>query len=462
MTERVLVVDDDRDMCRLLESGLRTKTIEPVPCSSGAEALERFEVGDVDVVITDIRMRGTGGLELCRHIAQSRPDVPVIVITAFGSMETAVEAIRAGAYDFVTKPFDLGRIRLTVDRALRHRELHRRLFRLEEALGVSAGSDEVLLGNSPPMQRLRDIVRRVADSDVTILITGESGTGKELVARSLHDKSARAAQPFMAVNCAAMPAPLLESELFGHVRGAFTDARSDRVGLFQAAGKGTLFLDEVGELPLELQPKLLRALQEKRIRRVGSNEEIAIEARIVAATNRDLESAVEKGRFREDLYYRLHVVDIPVPPLRQRGNDALLLAQTFISRYSAAARRSVTGLTHPAAQKIVAYGWPGNVRELQNCMERAVTLTSFNEITTDDLPDRVRDYEKPTPSVIDELDAFVPMEEIERRYLLRVFEATDGNKSLAAKILGLNRKTLYRKLLRYGAIQSSDDAPDSE
>ncbi len=461
MSAQILVVDDDPGMCRLLASGLASVGLSTVTATSGDDALARFGRGDIDVVVTDVRMRGTGGIELCSRIAESHPDVPVIVMTAFGSMDTAVEAIRAGAYDFITKPVELDRIRLTVQRAVRHRELHQRLFRLEEQAGQGRPVGK-LIGQSESMQRVFDLIERVAGTDTTVLVSGESGTGKELVARALHDKSLRREGPFVALNCAAMPAPLLESELFGHIKGAFTDASSDRRGMFVAARGGTLFLDEVGELPLELQPKLLRALQERTIRPVGSNAEIPLDVRIVAATNRNLEEEVRRGGFREDLYYRLHVIEIEVPPLRARGNDVLALISHFISRYSAACGKSVTGITQPAAERLLGYAWPGNVRELQNCIERAVTLTRYNEITVDDLPQRIVDQKRADPIIVDDLDGFVPMEELERRYVLKVYEATGGNKSHAAKILGFNRKTLYRKLIRYGVLAGGDDAPDSE
>lgn len=459
MTSQILIVDDDDAMCRLLENGLASGGHTTVKSNSTDAALERFAEGDIDVVITDVRMRGLSGIELCRRVAESRPDVPVIVITAFGSMETAVEAIRAGAYDFITKPFELDRIRLTVQRAVHHRQLHQRLIRLEETRNQQLDFGE-LIGTSAEMQRVYNLIERVAASDTTVLVSGESGTGKELVARALHLKGPRATEPFVALNCAAMPPQLLESELFGHVRGAFTDARADRSGMFQAAGAGTLFLDEVGEMPLALQPKLLRALQERTIRPVGSNREVKIEARIVAATNRDLETAVRAGTFREDLFYRLNVIEIDIPPLRARGNDLLLLAQHFIERFGSSGGRSVKRITAPAARKLLAYSWPGNVRELQNCIERAVTLTRFSEVTVDDLPDRVVAQGQP-PLIPEGPDEFITMDELERRYILRVCDATGGNKSHAAKILGFNRKTLYRKLVRYGVLSDGDLPPDS-
>lgn len=460
MTTTVLLVDDDAAMCRLLQSGLKGLHVETLVAGSSEEALRLFSEREIDTVLTDLRLGGRSGLDLCQAISEQRPDVPVVVMTAFGSLDTAVEAIRAGAYDFVTKPFELDRIRVTVERALEHRALRQRVVRLEETLH-GAPRFGGLLGKSAAMQRVFDLVDRVSTSGSTVLVRGESGTGKELVARAIHDRGPRKQLPFVAINCAAMPATLLESELFGHVKGAFTDARSDRSGMFEVARGGTLFLDEIGEMPLELQPKLLRALQERSFRPVGGTHEIPLEARIVAATNRDLEQAVTDGTFREDLYYRIQVIEIEVPPLRARGNDVLLLVQHFVERFAAASGKSVTGVTPPVAKKLLDYGWPGNVRELQNCIERAVTLTHFNEITVEDLPDRVAAAE---PASVErfpsDLEALEPMDEVERRYVLHVHRATGGNKSLSAKILGFNRKTLYRKLVRYGVLAASEAGED--
>ncbi len=445
----------------MVARGLQSAGYTTDTCTSVATAIESLDATDFDAVLTDLRMPRAGGLELCRHVVASRPDVPVIVLTAFGSMQTAIEAIRAGAYDFVTKPVELDTLRIAVRRAVEHRDLTKRVERLEHALQESRSMDE-MLGASPAMRRVFDLVERVAAADSTVLTTGESGTGKELVARALHRRSPRHAGPFVAINCAAMPESLLESELFGHVKGSFTDAKADREGLFQRAHGGTLFLDEIGELPLGLQPKLLRVLQERVIRPVGGREELPFDARVVAATNRDLEAAVEEGRFREDLFYRVNVIQIAVPPLRTRGNDVLLLARHFMERYATLAGKSVRGILPAAAERLLAYLWPGNVRELQNCIERAVTLCRFSEITVEDLPDKIRDS-RPSRMILDtgDLSQLLPMEEIERRYVLRVFEAMGQNKSLAAKTLGFNRKTLYRKLQRWG-VGGSDPDDDSE
>ncbi|KYF93443.1 Fis family transcriptional regulator [Sorangium cellulosum] len=460
MTGRVLIVDDERGVCELLDAGLKKRGFRTAWRTSAAEALELLGAEDFEVVVTDMTMRGMSGLELCERIAQNRPDLPVIVITAFGSLDTATSAIRAGAYDFVTKPFELDALRLTVERALRHRALREEVRRLRRAVD-DAHRYEQILGGSPAMRGVFDLLDRVADSDTSILITGESGTGKELVARAVHQRSRRGGA-FVAVNCAAVPDALLESELFGHARGAFTDAKGQRSGLFARAHGGTLFLDEIGELPVGLQPKLLRALQERAVRPVGADDETPVDVRLIAATNRDLETAIEERRFREDLYYRINVVHVDLPPLRSRGADVLLLAQRFLERFATLKERPIKGLSAPAAEKLVAYAWPGNVRELQNCIERAVALARFDQITVDDLPEKIRTYRRSHVLVSsDDPTELVPMEEVERRYILRVLEVVGGNKSQAAHILGFDRATLYRKLERYGlrAGRSSDPKP---
>jgi two-component system response regulator HydG len=301
------------------------------------------------------------------------------------------------------------------------------------------------------MRRVFDLVTRVADSDASVLIMGESGTGKELIARAVHAQSSRRDGPFLAVNCAAMPGALLESELFGHTRGAFTDAKAARTGLFEQASGGTLFLDEIGELPIEMQPKLLRALQERMVRPIGGNVEVPFDARIVTATNRDLEAEVDEKRFREDLYYRINVVRVDAPALRERGGDVLLLAQHFVERFAARSNKAVRGIHAAAAEKLVNYDWPGNVRELENCIERAVALLRFDEVTVDDLPEKIRQYRADRlVFATDDLTEVLTIDELERRYIQRVLTLVGGNKSRAADLLGLDRRTLYRRLDRYG------------
>jgi len=448
MERRILIIDDDRSMCEVLESELRRREFDVTWVTSPQDALARFEREDFGLVITDVNMAGMNGVELCKTLVSRREDMPVIVITAFANMETAIAAIRAGAYDFVTKPFDMDELALTIERALKHRALREEVKRLRKAVDSAQRFDDIL-GTSPPMIKMCELVTRVADTETTVLITGESGTGKELVAKALHMKSGRKEGPFVAINCAAMPESLLESELFGHVKGAFTDARTSRPGLFIKASKGTLFLDEIGEMPAGMQAKLLRALQERTVRPVGGDVEQPFDARIIAATNRDLETEVEEKRFREDLFYRINVVRTHVPPLRARGSDILLLAQHFLERYAAQSRRPVVGMTSAAADKLLSYPWPGNVRELQNCIERAVALAQFDQIGVDDLPEKIKDYKTARISVESNDPAeLLPMEEVERRYILKVLEAVGGNKTLAAQVLGFDRRTLYRKLER--------------
>jgi DNA-binding NtrC family response regulator len=444
----VLLVDDDRSLCEWVAGALGKKGIAVTWRTSASEGLGLLDVEDFSAVVADLNLRGMNGLELCERIASSRPDTPVIVITAFGSLETAVQAIRAGAYDFIAKPFEIEALRLTLERAASHRALRQELKRLRRAVDHEQRFGD-LIGTSLAMRKVYDLIDRIAETDAAVLITGESGTGKELVARAIHARSRRAPGPFVALNCSAMPESLLETELFGHVKGAFTDARSSRTGLFLQAQSGTLFLDEVGELPLLLQPKLLRALQERRVRPIGSDTEVAYDARLVAATNRDLDLAVDEHRFREDLFYRINVLHVHLPPLRERGSDVLLLAQHFLTRCAEALGKPVTGLTPEAAERLMVYGWPGNVRELSNCVERAVALTRFDRIVVDDLPEKVRAY-RPSRVLLGGEDPaeVLPLEEVERRYILWAVD-TIGNRTLAAQRLGLDRKTLYRKLARY-------------
>lgn len=446
---RILVVDDDGDLRDLLVAGLTAQGYEMEGCASAELGLAALVERRFDVILADINLPGMNGIEFCSRVIDDRPNQVVMVMTAFGSMKSAIAAIRAGAYDYITKPLDVDAVGLRVSRVVRECRIRDEARRLRAVVEVN-NSFGGLLGASPAMQKVYNLLERVSDSDASVLVTGESGTGKELVARALHDSSPRRGGPFVAVNCSAVPENLLESELFGHAKGAFTDARNDRVGLFSQANGGTLFLDEIGEIPLLMQPKLLRALEERRVRPVGSNEEIDIDVRIVAATNRDLEAAVDEQRFREDLYFRINVIHVGLPPLRSRGTDVLSLAQHFLGRYAVHAGKDVQGISPSAAQRLCDYEWPGNVRELRNCLERAVALTRHTDIQVEDLPERVAKYRRSHMVVAaDDPTELVPMEEVERRYILRVVETVGGNKTMAAKILGLDRKTLYRKLERY-------------
>jgi DNA-binding NtrC family response regulator len=448
---RVLVVDDDRSMCETLELVLGQHGFAVRWTTDAAEIPALLDAHDPDVVLTDLNMRGVSGLEVCERVAASRPDVPAIVITAFGSMETAVAAIRAGAYDFVTKPPDIDALVLALERAIQHRTLSAEVKRLRSIVETSERFGQVL-GSSPAMRRVYDVLNRIADSTASVLVTGETGTGKEVVARALHERGPRRKGPFIAINCSAMPETLLESELFGHVRGAFTDARAPRTGLCVQASGGTLLLDEIGDMPLALQPKLLRVLQERHVRPIGGDEEVPIDVRVVATTNRDLQALIAANRFREDLYFRINVIHVELPPLRARGNDVLLLAQHFLELYAARAGKRILGIAPAAAERLLEYAWPGNVRELQNCVERAVALARYEQVTVDDLPEAMRAQRRPAVAAAgDEPAELIPLAELERRHILRIVEASGGNKTMAAETLGITRKTLYRKLQEYGA-----------
>jgi len=447
----VFVVDDEREMVDLIAIGLKKRGFTIVPFGTGADALAAIAHHDVDVIVTDLNMKGMTGLELCQHVVADRPDIPVLMLTAFGSFETAVGAIRAGAYDFVTKPVEIEALAIAIRRAAEHRALRGEVKRLREVVANTRGRGD-LIGASPAMQHVYELIDQVCATDATVLLTGESGTGKELVAREIHNRSRRGTGPFVAVNCAAVPEALLESELFGHSKGAFTDARQSRQGLFQQANGGTLFLDEIGEMALALQPKLLRALQERKVRPVGASTpgENPIDVRLITATNRDLEEMVEAKLFREDLYYRIHVIHIPLPPLRARGGDVLLLAHHFLRHHATMFEKQIVGFSAAAAERMLTYDWPGNVRELGNCIERAVAFTHFEELQVEDLPDKIR-TSRGQPSLSGtELPELLTLEEVERRHVVRVLAACNGNRTDAAKMLDLDRKTLYRKLLRWG------------
>ena len=445
-TGTILIVDDDRVSGSLLRDVLRDHGFTTEAVSSGQAALERLQGRPADLVLTDVHMPGMSGIDLCQELRERHPELLSIVLTGHGGLDTAIAAIRAGAYDYISKPVKIDALVLAIRRAIDHLSLKREVTRLRSAADQDAPIDGIA-GTSPAIRETMALVRRVADSDATVLITGESGTGKELVARALHDLSPRRDQPFVAVNCAAMPATLLESELFGHLRGAFTDAKRSRPGLFVQAGAGTIFLDEIGEMPMEMQVKLLRVLQERKVRPVGGDEEHPFEARVITATNRDLETDVHDKRFREDLFYRINVVAIPVPPLRARAGDILLLAQYFLKRIATRTNKAVRGISTSAARLLMDYEWPGNVRELENGMERAVALCRLDEITVEDLPAKIREHDSsrlviPTES----LGEMITLDEVERQYVRQVLGRVGGNKTRAARILGIDRRSLYRRL----------------
>ena len=446
MNGHILVIDDERSMVDLLETDLVLRGYKVSGFVSPTVALEALLTTDAQVVLTDLHMPGVNGLQLCERVVANRPDIPVVVMTAFGSMETAIEAIRAGAWDFVTKPVEMELLAVVMDRAIRHHNLQEEVRRLSNKPAPTDRFEEII-GSSPSMLRVFDQIRKIAPTSANVLITGESGTGKELVAQAIHRHSDRKDGPFVGINCAAIPENLLESELFGHAKGAFTDARTERKGLFQQAQGGTLFLDEIGDFPLSLQAKLLRAIEQRTVRPVGGDKEISFDARILTATNRDLEVAVEEGRYREDFYFRINVIQLDLPPLRSRGNDVLLLARSLLQVFAHQMGKSVTDFQASVAERFLNYDWPGNVRELRNVLERAVALTEFEKLIVDDLPERIRDYRQS----MFRIDTINPaelqtLEAVEQQYIQRVLESVHGNRTEAARILGVDRKTLYRRL----------------
>ena len=460
---RILLIDDDANLRELIEEQLQARSYTVVAVPSAEAGLARLQEEEFSVVLTDVNMSAMSGIELCQQVVALREDLPVVVMTAFGTIDTAIGAIRAGAYDFVTKPFEFEALALVLARALKLHALRVELRDLRHQVEKAEAGSSTIIGSSAPLRRMFDLLRRVSDTESTVLITGESGTGKELVARAVHDSSLRASGPFVAINCAAMPEPLLESELFGHAKGAFTDARSARPGLFVKANGGTLFLDEIGEMPPGMQAKLLRALQERTVRPVGSDTEVPFDARLVAATHRDLETDVAEKRFREDLFYRVNVVRVHTPPLRARGNDVLALAQYFLERFAAPSRRDrLVGLTPAVAERLLTYPWPGNVRELQNCIERATALAQGERIALEDLPEKIRAYQPTRIDVAltsDDPTNMLSMDEVERRYIRQVLAAVGGNKTLAAEVLGFDRRTLYRKIERMTGDDAGAPAP---
>ena len=443
----ILLVEDEPDTRMLLAEGLRRRGFTVDDVGSAAECLERIRDHDVDVVVTDVQMPGISGVELCEQIHVRHPHILTMVLTGMGTLDTAIAAVRAGAYDFLTKPVKLDALALALERAFGHLLVAREVKRLRAASDL-AQPIPTLIGSSAALRDLTAMIRKVADVDATVLITGESGTGKELVARALHDlSSSRRGAPFVAMNCGAVPPNLLESELFGHVRGAFTDAKTSRPGLFLQAGNGTIFLDEIGEMPLEMQVKLLRVLQQRTVRPVGGDEEIAFDARVIAATNRDLETEIEEGRFREDLYYRVNVVPISVPPLRARGGDVVVLAKFLLDKIAKRNGKTAPVINAEATRKLVAYEWAGNVRELENSIERAMAICGGTEIDASHLPTKIQNYQPARLELsTEEPSEMITLEEMERRYVRQVLASVNGNKTHAARVLGIDRRSLYRRL----------------
>jgi DNA-binding NtrC family response regulator len=445
----LLVVEDDAAMRELLQDTLSEEGFIVDTAGGGRAGIERVRRGGVDLVVTDVRMPDLDGLDMLREImgggrGESFAPPHVIVITAFGSIDTAIKAVRLGAHDYITKPFNMEALILAADKALEERGLRQEVSRLQREVERPYRFDNII-GRSPQMQEVFTLIRRLASSAVNVLITGESGTGKELVARAIHYNSPRAKRPFVPVNCAAIPDALLESELFGHKRGAFTDARSDRAGMFVEADGGTLFLDEIGDLSPALQAKLLRVIAEREIRPLGATRAEKVDVRVISATHKDLLAGMRAGTFREDLYYRLNVLQIHLPSLRDRAEDILPLAEHFLQRASERSGKRVASFSQSALKTLLSHTWPGNVRELENIVERAVALCEGMQITPQDLPATLRER-RPSDLVDYAVQRNLTLADLEREYIQRVMKEEGGNKTRAAQRLGLDRKTLYRKL----------------
>ncbi len=443
----VLVVDDEPGVRASVKMVLDGVCIV-LEASDGPAALEAVRSGDVDVCLLDVRLPGMEGIEVLERLKRLDAGLEVVLVTAVRTVRTAVEAMKLGAYDYLTKPFAVEDLRSVVNRALERRALHREVRYLRDELARHEGFDQ-LVGRSPAMRRVYDVVRQIADTTATVLITGESGTGKELIARAIHRQGGRRDRPFVAVNCAALPAELLESELFGHERGAFTGAHARKLGKFEVAHTGTLLLDEIGSLRLDLQPKLLRALQEREIERVGGSRAIGIDVRIIAATNAELRQAVAAGRFREDLFYRLHVVPIAVPPLRHRREDVAPLARHFMAKYARQFAKTVTDLSPGALGALERYHWPGNVRELENIIARSVALASEPIVQLDQIPLDVA-LAPAEATAEDQLNLREARHDVERLLILRALDRARGNQTVAARLLGMHRNTLLVKLAQLG------------
>jgi DNA-binding NtrC family response regulator len=441
---KILVVDDDLEMCGLLSEVLKGEGFSITALSDSLEASKALKREEFDAIVTDLKMKGLKGLDLLEDANKRAPLTPVIIITAFGTIESAIQAMKMGAYDYITKPFQMDELILTVKKAVENRLLKKEVVRLKKEVETRYHFHQ-LIGRSNSMQKIYALVERISDSSSNVFITGESGTGKELVARAIHYNGVRKDGPFFAVNCAAIPETLLESELFGYKKGAFTDAKTDKKGLMFEANGGTLFLDEITEMPNTLQAKLLRVIEEREVRPLGDTRSYPIDVRIISTTNRDIQSMIEEGRFREDLCYRLKVIDIELPPLRERREDIPLLIQHFIDKFNVNLKKRISGVSEEALKLLLNYSWPGNVRELENVIERAMNLSQQEMILPEDLPKSLdqRADEKLFEKAIREK---LTLSQLEKEYVKRVLMEVEGNKSKAAERLGLDRKTLYRKL----------------
>ncbi len=442
--KKVLVVEDEELMRSILRRLLEGEGYEVATADSAESALQLFDANDFDVTVTDIKMSGMDGIDLLDRIKSLDSEALIVIITAFSSVDTAVAALRKGAYDYITKPFVNEDLLQSVKNAIAQNALFRENRALRRELNRHYNFSDVI-GETGSLKEVFSIVQKVAGTNSTVLIQGESGTGKELIARALHFNSGRSAKPFLAVNCGALPESLLESELFGHTKGAFTGAVADKNGLFRSAEGGTIFLDEIGEMPLQLQVKLLRALQEHEVTPVGSSVSVEFDARILAATNKDLESEVANSNFREDLFYRLNVIEIALPPLRERPGDIRMLAKFFISKSASAQDQPPKSISEKALSSLEQYGWPGNVRELENAIERAFVL-SGETIDADDLPPKIR---ASATTNFDDPASNRTLEDVERRHIMHILSEADGDKVQAAKALGIDLSTLYRKLKKF-------------
>lgn len=441
----VLIVDDEKNtrdgLARLLRANYETRAV-----SGGREALDALSERFFDVMLSDIRMPGMDGITLLRRAMAAHPELCVILLTAYGSIETAVEAVHKGACDYLTKPVNLDDLEQRIRRAIRSREVEKENINLHEELDTRYGIENII-GNSKEMAEVCDRLRQVADSRATVMVEGESGTGKELVAHAIHRLSPRSRAPFKAVHCAALTPSLLESELFGHEKGAFTGATERRKGRFESADGGTLFLDEIGEVDASIQVKILRVLEERRFERVGGNETIDVDVRVITATNRDLKKMVDRGEFREDLYYRLHVVPIQIPPLRERRGDIAILVDHFIKELGREDGREIDGITPDALDMLKKYGWPGNVRELRNMVEHMVVMSRGKRISVRDIPSEIKFGD---PGGGKENDDSLSLADTERRKIEEALRVCSDNRTAAAKRLGISRRTLHRKLNEYG------------
>lgn len=441
--ERILVVDDDPSLSTLLKMRLKSMGFAVTVCGTGEDALSRAQEETFDFAILDLRLPDLDGVGLMEELHLLHANLPVLIVTAHGCIPNAVEAMKKGAYGYLTKPFDDRELLDSIDKALAQKRMSQEIHRLQMLVNELYGLDKVV-ARSPEMQALLQQVARVAGTDATVCISGETGTGKEVIARVIHCNSPRAKKPFVAVNCAAIPESLFESELFGHQKGAFTGAYQNKRGLFQSADKGTLFLDEIGEMPLVLQGKLLRAIQQREVLPVGSQTPVKVDVRILTATNKDLEQAVREGRFREDLFYRIQVVPLRIPPLRERRQDIPSLAQFFLEQSCQRLHKQIKGFTTDAMQALMAYAWPGNVRELENAIERAVVMASTDMITLDLIPMASSRIHSGLQPLTEAKEAF------EREYLKELLRITEGNISRAAQIAGRYRADFYKLLKKYG------------